>query len=182
MGPPLYCSAAVPGMWGERGYGDGSTPYADSAVSPCFHGCLAFLHRHFPPQSPPSQPLNLFLCSPQQPSPWDCSTIPKPQPSYFTFQGTSVPVQGMYGCGKDCLILVSFRMPLISCFTLSLKCFFSDSDWTPASVPSPAEGRSSRTNTPVFPGSPFVLPSFVWFYIFFSTGQVLLSSVSWYSA
>ena len=26
---------------------------------------------------------------------------------------------GMYGCGKDCLILIPFRLPLISCFTLS---------------------------------------------------------------
>ena len=34
----------------------------------------------------------------------------------------------MYGCGKDCLILIPFRMPQISCFTLSLKCFSSDSD------------------------------------------------------
>ena len=34
----------------------------------------------------------------------------------------------MYGCGKDCLILISFRLPQISCFTLSLKCFSSDSD------------------------------------------------------
>ena len=31
-------------------------PTRDSAVSPCFHGCLAFLHKHFPPQSPPSHP------------------------------------------------------------------------------------------------------------------------------
>ena len=51
----------------------------DSAVSSCFHGCLAFLHRHFPPQSPPSHPLNKSLHSQQQPSPWDCSTIPKLQ-------------------------------------------------------------------------------------------------------
>ena len=51
----------------------------DSAVSPYFPGCWAFLHRHFPPQSPPSQPFNLSLCSQQQPSPWDCSTIPKLQ-------------------------------------------------------------------------------------------------------
>ena len=50
----------------------------DSAVSPCFHGCLAFLHRHFPPQSPPSHPLNPSLHS-QQPLPWDCSTILKLQ-------------------------------------------------------------------------------------------------------
>ena len=35
----------------------------DSALSPCFHGCLAFLHRHFPPQSPPSHPLNPSLQS-----------------------------------------------------------------------------------------------------------------------
>ena len=45
-----------------------------SAVSSCFHGCLAFLHRHFPPQSPPSHPLDPSSCSQQQPSPWDCST------------------------------------------------------------------------------------------------------------
>ena len=29
----------------------------DSAVSPCFHGCLAFLHRHFPPHLFPHVPL-----------------------------------------------------------------------------------------------------------------------------
>ena len=49
----------------------------DSAVSLCLHGFLAFLHRHFPPQSPPSHPLDPSLCSPQQPLPGDCSTIPK---------------------------------------------------------------------------------------------------------
>jgi len=53
-------------------------PTRDSAVLPCFHGCLAFLHRHFLPQSP-SHPLDLSLCSQQQPSPWNCSTIPKIQ-------------------------------------------------------------------------------------------------------
>ena len=51
----------------------------DSAVSPGFHGCPAFFHRHFPPQSPPSHPLDPSLHSPQQPSPWDCSTIPQLQ-------------------------------------------------------------------------------------------------------
>ena len=49
----------------------------DSAVSPCFSGCLAFLHQHFPPRSLPSHPLDPSLHSHQQPSPWDCSTIPK---------------------------------------------------------------------------------------------------------
>jgi len=54
-------------------------PVSDSAVLPYFHGYLTFLHRHFPPQSPPSHPLNLSFHSQQQPSPWDCSTIPKLQ-------------------------------------------------------------------------------------------------------
>ena len=34
----------------------------------------------------------------------------------------------MYGCSKDCLILIPFRLPQISCFTLSFKCFSSDSN------------------------------------------------------
>ena len=54
-------------------------PTRDSAVWPCFHGCQAFLHLQFPPQSPLSHPLHPSLCSRQQPSPWDCSTIPKLQ-------------------------------------------------------------------------------------------------------
>ena len=48
-------------------------------VSPCFHGCLAFLHKHFPPQFPSSHLLDPSLRSQQQPSPWDCFTIPKLQ-------------------------------------------------------------------------------------------------------
>ena len=100
-------------------------PTRDSAVLPCFHGCPAFLHRHFPPQSPPLHTLNLSLSSQQQPlalgllhNPWT------PAPSRCTFQGIYVPVWSMYGCSKDC---IPFRLPQISCFTLSLKCFSSDS-------------------------------------------------------
>ena len=104
-------------------------PTCDSALSPCFHGCLAFLHRHFLPQSPLLHPLNLSLCSQYQPSPWDCSAIPELQlPADGTFQGASVLVWGMYGCGKDCLITIPFRLPQISCFTLGLECFSSDSE------------------------------------------------------
>ena len=78
MGQPLYCSA-VAGVWGQRGYGGCSNPYTSSAASPCFHGYLAFHHRHLPPQSPLSHPLDSSLQSQQQPLPWDCSTIPKLQ-------------------------------------------------------------------------------------------------------
>ena len=38
----------------------------------------------------------------------------------------------MYGCGNDCLILIPIRLPQISCFTLSLKCFSSDSNNCPS--------------------------------------------------
>ena len=54
-------------------------PLQYSAVLPCFHGCLAFLHQNLPPRSLPSHPLSPSLCSQQQPSPWDCSTIPNLQ-------------------------------------------------------------------------------------------------------
>ena len=83
-------------------------------------------------QSPPSHPLDPSLCSQQQPSPWDCSTIPKLHfPAAVSSRGVCIPVQGMYGCGRDCLTLILFRLPRISCFPLSLKCFSSDSDNCP---------------------------------------------------
>ena len=92
-------------------------PTCDSALSPCFHGCLDFLHQQFPLQSPPSHLLNPSHHSQQQPLPWDYSTIHKLQlPA--TVPSTSIPVQGTYGCSKDCLILIPFRLPQISCFTL----------------------------------------------------------------
>ena len=55
-------------------------------------------------------------------------------------------------------------------------------DRTAASVPPPTMGRSSPTNTSVFSPRSFILWSLAWFYIFFSTGQVLLSTLSWCSA
>ena len=80
MGQPLYCSTNNAGVWGERETMVMAPPLPwDSAVLPCFHGCLAFLHRHFPLQCPPSHPLDPSLCSQQQPSPWDYSTIPELQ-------------------------------------------------------------------------------------------------------
>ena len=96
----------------------------------------------------------------------------------------------MYGCGKDGLSLIPFRPPWNSCFTLSLKCFSYDSDSCPdvgigPLLQFPLWPRADPfllTNTPVFSPSSFVLQSFVWFYIFFSTSQVLLPVLSWCSA
>ena len=104
----------------------------DSAVSAGSHGCLAFLHRHFPPQSPPSHPLHPSLCSQQQRSPWDCSKIPKLQlPALVPSRGPA-SLSGVCMAAEDCLILIPLRLPQISCFTLGLKCSSSDSDSCPA--------------------------------------------------
>ena len=127
-------------LWGERGYGDVSIPKRGTAVSPSFHGCLAFLHWHFPPQSPPSHPLSPSLCSQQQPSPWDCSTILCTSSQPLCLPGDLHPCPGYdlppsrvcMVASKDCLILIPFRLPQVSCFTLSRKCFSSDSDNCPA--------------------------------------------------
>ena len=127
MGQPL-CSAAMLAFGEREAMVMASPTTRDSAVLPCFHGCLAVLHRHFPPQSPPSHPLNLSLCSQQQLSPWDCSTIPQLQ---LPAAAPSRSSPFLPGCGKDCLILIPFRLPQISCFTLSLKCFSSDADICP---------------------------------------------------
>ena len=64
-------------------------------------------------------------------------------------------------------------------FLLRLRQLPWSGDRNPASVPPHAEGRSSPTNTPIFSPSSFILLSFAWLYIFFSTGQVLLSALTW---
>ena len=64
-------------------------------------------------------------------------------------------------------------------FLLCLRQLPQCGDRTPASIPPPTEGRSNLTNTPVFPSSSFILLSFAWFCIFFPSGQVLLSALSW---
>ena len=90
-------------------------------------------------------------------------------------RGNCVPVWAMYGCGRDYVILIPFRLPQISYFTFKVKCFSTLTQtivpmWIGplASVPPLAKGRSSPTNTLVFPPSSFALLSFLWFYIFFS--------------
>ena len=147
----------------------------DSAVLPCFHGCLDFLHQHFPPWSPPSHPLNWSLCSQQQPSPWDCFTIPKlhlpasvpsRRPPLMSGVCMAAARTVWFSFHLDCCrSAVSFSALNVSPLTQTIAPMWN---WTPPSVPPPTEGRSSPTNTPVFPPSSFILPSFAWFYIFFS--------------
>ena len=96
-----------------------------------------------------------------------------------------VSVPGMYRFGKDSLILIPFRLPQISCFTLSFKCLSSDLDNCPVvgigpllQSPHPLRAGPALPTLLFFPPCSFILPSFVCLCIFFSTGQVLLSSVS----
>ena len=67
-------------------------------------------------------------------------------------------------------------------FLLWLRQLSQCGDRTPASVPPPAEGRSSPSNTPVFPLVPSSYRVLHTEFIFFSAGQVLLSALSWCSA
>ena len=73
----------------------------------------------------------IHLHNQQQPLPLDCSTIPKFQLPFAT------PSRGPVSLSRVCMavartaILIPFRPPEISCFTLSLKCFSSDSDNRP---------------------------------------------------
>ena len=143
-------------------------PVHDSVVSPRFHGCLTFLHRRFPPQSPPSRPLGMSPHSQQQTSPWDCSTIPKLQlPAAVPSRG-SMFLWGVHMTVARvvCVILIPCRLPRsavsLSAFSVSvlIRQLPGCGDQTPASVPPPTKGRSSPTNTLIFSPSSFVLPSF----------------------
>ena len=142
-------------------------------------------YRHLPPQSPPSHPHDPSLCSQQQPLPWDCSTVPKHQ------LPTIVPCRGPASLSRVCMVVartvwfsfhlgfhrsaVSLSVLNVSPLTQLPQC----RDQTPASVPPPAEGRSRPTNFSVFSPNSFVLLSFAWFYICFSSGWVLLSVSDW---
>ena len=115
-------------------------PTRDSAAWPCFHGCPAFLHRHFPPQS--HLPSICLSAVNSIPHPGIAPHFPNSSSQPLRLLGDPRPCAGYdlrpclgyvwHGCGKDCLILIPFRLPQISCFTLSLKCFSSDSDSCPA--------------------------------------------------
>ena len=146
---------------GEKGYGGGSPPTHDSAVSPCFQGCLAFLHRHFPPQSPPSYPFSLSLHSQQQPSPWDCSTVPKLQlPATVPSRGPAF-LSGVYmaaartvgfsfhlGCHRSALSRSALNVSPLTQRSAPMW------DRTPASVPPPARAGPVLLTLLFFPVVP----------------------------
>ena len=184
MGQPLYCSAASAGLWGERGYGDGSgsivlLPWLPGFLPQALSNTITSLTspRSFLPQSTAALTLEL-LHNPSAPASSCCA-----------LQGTCFPVRGMYGCGKGCLILTPFRLPQISCFTLSLKCFSSDPDDCPnvrigplLQFQHPPRAGPVLVTLLLFPLVPLSYRVFAWFYILFSSGRGLPSALSWCSA
>ena len=102
--------------------------------------------------------------------------------------GDLVPVWGMYGCGKDCLPLIPFGLPQISCFTRSLKCFSSGWDNCPSGGIGPLlqfphlQRAGPVLLTLLFSPYSFALPSFPCVYIFFLVGQILLFALNSCSA
>ena len=105
----------------------------------------------------PHIPLNHLSSVSSSPCPGIAPRFLNSSSQLLHLPGDPCPCSVSLPCGKDCLILIPFRLPQISCFPLSLKCFSSDSDncpmwgWDPCfSSPIP-QGRSSPTNTPAFP-------------------------------
>ena len=126
-GQPFYCSAASTGMWGERCYSDGSTPYmrfSSTALLPWIPG--------FPPQVFPttiSSPTSLWvistvnsrLCPGIAPQPLHSSSQllclsggPCPYPGYIWLQqGLSVWFSFYLDCHKSVASLwASYASPL----------------------------------------------------------------------
>ena len=149
----------------------------DSAVLPCFHGCPVFLtgisHYDLLPHIPL---IRLSVVN--------SSLHPGIAPQSLNSSSQPLCCLGYVWLWKDCLIFIPIRLhrSAVSPSALNVSPLTQTIAWcgdqTATSVPPPAEGRSSPTNTPVFPASSFILPSFAWVYIFFSTGQVLLSALS----
>ena len=126
-GQPLYCSAADAGMWGERSCDVAPPPTLTQqyrlASLASWLSSTGISHHSLLPHIP-------LICLLQSTAALTLGLLHKryaPAPSCCPFQGTCVPVWDMYICGRDCLSLIPFRLPQISCFPLSLKCSSSDS-------------------------------------------------------
>ena len=192
---PGYCSAANAGMlqgaWSGGGYGDGSTPYAWLSNITAIASMAAQLsptgishHSLFP--HIPSIHLSAVNSSP---CPGIVPQSLNSSSQLLCFQETYILVRGMYGCGKDCLIPIPFRLQLTHqlfdsqplMFLLWLRQLPRCGDQTPPLFPHPPRAGPVLLTllfSPLVPSFYRVLCSSM----LFSTGQVLLSALSWCSA
>ena len=160
-------------------------PTHDSAVSPCFQGCPAFLYRHFSPKSP-SHLLDLSLHSQQQPLPWDCSTISKLLlPAAAPSKG-SKSLSGVYmaaarivwfsfhlGCHRSTVSLLALN---VSSLTQTIAPMWGSD---PCFSSPTRRGQVQSYWHSCFPPRSFILLSSTWVYIFFShcSGTPVLSQL-----
>ena len=103
-------------------------PAHDSVVWLCLRGCLIFLHRHFPPQPPPSHPLVPSPGSQKQTLPWNCSSIPTLQvPGTALFRGLASLSRVCRAVARIvCVIRIPFNCHRSAAsLSNSLKCFSS---------------------------------------------------------
>ena len=107
------------------------TPTCDSAVSPCFHAAwfssTGISHHILLPHIPLLCLSRVNSCPGPRIAPRSLNSSSQP----LRLPGDLPPCPCYLWLGKDCLILIPFRLRLISCFTLSLKCPSSDSDNCP---------------------------------------------------
>ena len=148
-------------------------PAHDSVVWLCLRGCLIFLHRHFPPQPPPSHPLVPSPGSQKQTLPWNCSSIPTLQvPGTALFRGLASLSRVCRAVARIvCVIRIPFNCHRSAAsLSNSLKCFSSvpnncpglgtDPYFSPPSHSCP-RCRSCPAHPPLlFSLLSFILPSF----------------------
>ena len=115
------------------------------------------------------------------------NSIPHPGIAPQSLNYSSQPLYhlGYVWLGKDCLILIPFRLLQISCFSLSLKCFSSDSDNPGVGMrpllqfPHPQRAGPVILTVPVFPLVPSSYQVFFGSIYILFCWSVLLSALSW---
>jgi len=181
----LYCSAAGADVRGERGYGDGSTPHAWlSSIPASMAASLSSIgtssltsSQSVSKQSTAAFALGLSTISMLQ--------FPPAAPSRGPASVSRVHISVAR------IVWFSFHL---SCHRSAALCFLA-SNVSPLTqtcpdvgirpllqFPHPPRVGPVLLTLPAFPPSSFILLSFAWFYIFFSSGQVLLPVLSRYTA
>ena len=105
-------------------------PTRDSALLPCFHGYLAFFHLMSHHDLLPHIPWICLSAVNSNPHPGIAPQSLNSSSQWLHLLGDLLPCLGYVWLWQG-LILIPFRLPQISYFTLSLKCFSSDSDNCP---------------------------------------------------
>ena len=129
MGQPLYCSAVDAGLWGKREAVVMAPPlhvtqqyHLASMAARLFSTGISY-HSLLP-----LIPLISLSTVNSSPCPGIAPQTLNSSSQLLHLLGDLLPCPGYIWLWQELLILIVFRLPQISCFTLSLKYFSSDSD------------------------------------------------------